>query len=328
MNRLPAGLLAVTLWLSPFAPAGAAADESAQQLADQSLGAATPAPDASAADLAKQQGLDDGNPGTDPEESAAQLAADQGVEAAAPADESAATLATETGVEAGAAPDDSAAKLAEKAGLEAKPKIVGSATGSVFSGGEGINGSVFAVAAFPDGSVVVGGRFNAVNGQPRSNLARIKADGSLDGSFLGAPNDGVSGAVYALALDTAGNLLVGGYFTTAQGQPAQNFVRYLANGTLDPAIGEGQSPNGAVYALAVQANGKIVIGGEFSQVGPTPRRNVARFNADGSLDGPVTAADTSTGTVRALTALRTGPVLVGGTFEIAGQDAKNLLKAE
>ena len=77
--------------------------------------------------------------------------------------------------------------------------------------------------------------------------------------------------------------------------------------------------------MALQSDGKIVIGGEFTQVGSAPRRNIARFNADGTLDGPVASSNASTGAVRCLAALPNGGVLAGGSFSIAGQTMRNLL---
>jgi hypothetical protein len=307
MKRFPTGILLATLLFALPAIPRVFADESAQQLAKQQGLSGNSAPDESAEALAKQNGVAD-TPGQDPEESAADLAKQNGV-AIDPASEQ----------------DESARKLAEKEGLEKKSKKVASSAQSVFTGGEGIDGSVFASVALSDGSAIVGGRFTSVNGQPRANLARILADGTLDPKFLAAPNDGVSGAVYALAQDASGNLLVGGFFTSAQGVPAQNFVRYLANGTLDASFNGGQSPNGAVYAIAVQPDGHMVIGGQFSQIGSVPRRNLARYNADGTLDGAVTAANGSTGSVRSVAVLANGAILAGGTFEVPGQSGHNLL---
>lgn len=325
MKRFPSGILfASILLLAPVTPP-LFAEESADQLANQTLGTDSENQDESAEDLAKQNGVAD-IPGTDAEESASQLAKERGVSTPAGGDDeqSAGDLAKKDGLATEPAGDESASKLAESNDLEKKSKKVSDPAASVFAGGEGVNGSIYAVAALSDGSTVIGGRFTEVNGQPRSNLAHVNADGSLDAkSILGAPTDGVSGAVYALAVDTNGNLLVGGYFTAAQGEPVQNFARYLANGKIDPTFNGGQTPNGPVYAIAVQPDGKIVIGGEFTTVGNVPRRNLARFNADSTLDGALAAA--GSGSVRSLVTMANGGVLVGGTFEIPGQTARNIL---
>jgi uncharacterized delta-60 repeat protein len=331
MKPFPAGILfASLLFAAPLAPL-VFAEESADQLADQTLGPDNNQQDESAEQLAKQQG-DAINPNSDPDQSAEDLAKKQGVaiDPSTDPDESAAQLAKQQGlaIDPNTEADESASHLAKKDGLEKKNKIVASPSQSVFTGGEGVDGSVYAVAALADGSAIIGGRFTSVNGQPRSNLARIKADGTLDPKFLAAATDGVVGAVYALAFDANGNLLVGGYFSSAQGQTAQNFVRYLASGTLDTSFNGSQNPNGAVFAIAVQPNGKILVGGQFSTVGDTPRRNLARFNADGTLDAPVTSATVGAGSVRSLAVLADGSVVAGGTFEIPGQTAQNLLHAQ
>jgi uncharacterized delta-60 repeat protein len=222
--------------------------------------------------------------------------------------------------------DQSASNLAKQRDLAKKSKRTGDANSSVYADGDGVDGTIYAIASQPDGKVIIGGRFNNVNGQPRLNLARINADGTLDTSFLAGPTDGVDGTVRALALDARGNLLVGGYFSTAQGQPRQNFVRYLASGKLDTSFAANLAPDGPVYAITVLPKGGVVIGGKFEQIGGQPRRNVAKFQASGALAGPVAAADSSAGSVYAL-ASQPGGTVAGGKFEIDSQTARNLLLA-
>src|SRR6476661_3378584 len=61
-----------------------------------------------------------------------------------------------------------------------------------FDPGSGVNGFVYAAAMQPDGKVIIGGQFNTVKGLERTNVARLNADASGDGSFVDAgPNAGV-----------------------------------------------------------------------------------------------------------------------------------------
>lgn len=326
MKRIPAGLLVLTLALvSPALPRLHAA-ESAEQLAEQDLGSDQDTPDESAAQLSEK---DLGSDQNSPDESAAQLSnKDLGPDQNTP-DESAAQLSEKDLGSDQNSPDESAAQLAEKDGMEKKPTVVSSNGPSAFGVGEGVDGVIYATTTLSDGSVVVGGNFDTVNGQPRENLAVFKPDGSLDQTLLAGSAAGVDGTVYALAIDSKGNILVGGYFTvnTDAGDPLQNFARFLASGKLDQTFTAGLSPNGAVYAITVQPKGSIVVGGEFSQVGAQPRKNLARFNANGSLDGPVGTAAASTGQVRSLVSLVKGGVFAAGAFQIDGQSARNLLVA-
>ena len=97
---------------------------------------------------------------------------------------------------------------------------------------------------------------------------------------------------------------------------------------------QGQSPlpddfnpgvNGRVNALAQQADGKILVGGTFSELGGTPRNNIGRLNPDGTLDerfDPVAG-----GTISALVVERNGNILVGGSFSsLAGQPRASLAR--
>ena len=64
-----------------------------------------------------------------------------------------------------------------------------------------------------DGKVILGGNnVIAVGGVTRNQIARVHADGTLDTTF----NPNSSGAVFTLAFQTDGELLLGGSFTTLE----------------------------------------------------------------------------------------------------------------
>jgi uncharacterized delta-60 repeat protein len=92
---------------------------------------------------------------------------------------------------------------------------------------------------------------------------------------------------------------------------------YLADpATLDGDFADPQL-DGQVTALALQPDGKIVIGGAFSTVGEQPRMRLARLNPDGSLDPDFNPG--ANGLVRALAVQPDGKILVGGFFSsVAG----------
>ena len=204
------------------------------------------------------------------------------------------------------------------------------ALSSVFGTGEGVNGEVLATVIQPDGKIVIGGRFSSVNGIARNNIARLNGDGTLDRTFADQPAQGVNGQVSALAIQPEGGILVGGTFTQAGQVETLNLARYNADGSIDQSFGGADGTesgaNGSVYALAVQPDGKIVVGGNFSTIFGQPRRSIARLNADGTLDAPVTAQNALSGTVRAVASGSDGSFVVGGQFTLSNQNARNLLK--
>jgi len=99
--------------------------------------------------------------------------------------------------------------------------------------------------------------------------------------------------------------------------------------TTKSAFGDGEGVDGTVNAIVVQKDGKIVIGGRFASVNGVPRANIARINADGTLDRTFTDTIESgvNGQVFALTIDSTGAIIAGGLFtQAASTEVLNLAR--
>ena len=131
-------------------------------------------------------------------------------------------------------------------------------------------------------------------------LARVNAGGTLDTNFNPNVNGTSYSAVYSLALQTDGKILIAGQFTSVGGTLRNPMARLNADGTLDT----GFNPNvsGSVSSVAVQADGRILLGGSY----------IARL-----LNGPATQTLTVPDTTQ-LQWLRggTAPELEQVTFEL------------
>ncbi len=302
--------LAITLSFT-----SAFADESAADLANErGLGNESTA-DESAAQLAERTG--DAIPTGDSEESADDLANQLG-ENISPGDteESASQLAEQTGGAIGTTdPEESAGDLADDrlGPTPTDPATPDPTLSDKTADTAGVNGSIYAAVATTDGKVIIGGRFNSVDGSPIANLARLDADGSLDTTFLPDAASGISGTVLALGLDAQGGLIVGGFFNEAHGSEVKNVARYLPDGTLDPNFATAGGANGKVFAIAILPSGNIVIAGQFSSFANQERGNVATLLPTGAL--ATTTDQTVDGMVRSLTPLPTGGILIGGKFQ-------------
>ena len=185
-----------------------------------------------------------------------------------------------------------------------------------------VDGNVYAVALQGDGKILVAGQFSIVGGVPRSNLARVNPDGSVDPSFNPAPN----GPVRALLLQRDGRIVIGGDFTALQpgasgaAIPRNRLARLGADGSVDtafnPNLGGQLQPQ--VHALLLQTDGRIVAGGSFTTVqpagaaAPITRNYLARFSADGSLDAAFNPNPNSI--VLTLALHVEDKILVGGGF--------------
>jgi uncharacterized delta-60 repeat protein len=183
----------------------------------------------------------------------------------------------------------------------------------------GAYGLVDSLAVQADGKILVGGGFTTLGGQSRTNIGRLNADGTLDTSF----NPGADGPyVFSLAVQADGRILVGGFFTTLGGQTRIHIGRLNADGTLDTSFnpGAGGVPNPYVNSLAVQADGKILVGGNFSTLGGQSRRNIGRLNADGTVDPTFNpGADRP---VISMAVQADGRILMGGLFHMLGGQSR------
>lgn len=113
------------------------------------------------------------------------------------------------------------------------------------------------------------------------------AGGKVMTDFFGN-NDQVNG----IAIQGDGKIVAVGYVQRNPTTTVLGIARYNADGTLDSSFGTGGKVTGDVLgigfgpvAVALQSNGKIVVGGASLDFFNGPSHfEVARFNADGSLD--------------------------------------------
>jgi uncharacterized delta-60 repeat protein len=184
---------------------------------------------------------------------------------------------------------------------------------------------VSSLAVQADGKILVGGNFTTLAGQPATNIARLNVDGTLDSGF----NPGADKYVLSLAVQADGKILVGGYFTTLGGQARNCIGRLNADGTLDSGFnpGAGGVDSYDVSSLAVQADGKILVGGNFTTLGGQTRNYLGRLNADGTLDSGFNpgAGGGDYPYVYSLAVQADGRILVGGNFTMLGGQTRNYL---
>jgi uncharacterized delta-60 repeat protein len=180
----------------------------------------------------------------------------------------------------------------------------------------GKQGQAFAVAVQSDGKIIVGGVFNSYGGVSRNGLVRVNADGSLDPTFnpgTGIDSGGFHG-ISKIAIQPDGKIVVAGGFTEFNGVGRKNILRLNSNGSLDTSFNPGSGTDFELSTLALQSDGKILIGGFFTLYNGVSRRNLARLNSDGSLD---TGFDTGTGPesdVLGIAVQPDGKILLAGEF--------------
>jgi uncharacterized delta-60 repeat protein len=138
-------------------------------------------------------------------------------------------------------------------------------------------GTVTALAMQPDGKILAAGDFYY-------NIARVAADGSWDATFVAPIRIARIRCVQVLP---DGKILIGGSITHTNGTRAP-IVRLYESGDWDAsfnvALNVGTTTQPDLFAIALQADGKIVIGGDFSAVNDDTHFGIVGVLADGSLD--------------------------------------------
>jgi hypothetical protein len=146
--------------------------------------------------------------------------------------------------------------------------------------GTGANNTVRALAPLPDGRFVASGFFTSVNDSVAASRIAI---GSVSGSTItwSALGTGLTQFPVAIASAVAvlpsGDILAGGGFTAAGGNPASNIARWNAATGTWSAIDTGL--NISVSAVAFLPNGDILAGGGFSTAGGETSAFIARAAA-------------------------------------------------
>ncbi|GMQ24093.1 hypothetical protein Aoki45_07750 [Algoriphagus sp. oki45] len=181
--------------------------------------------------------------------------------------------------------------------------------------GEGANSSVYTIAIQPDGKILIAGDFTSYNGAEVNRIARLNPDGSLDPSFdPGTGAEGFAASIRTIILQPDGKILVGGVFTSFNGVGRNYIARLNADGSLDTSFNPGTGASSFIFALAIQSDGKILIGGDFVEFNGFQTNGIARLNLDGSIDDSFNTGTGVLGGLRTIALQSDGKIMIGGQF--------------
>jgi uncharacterized delta-60 repeat protein len=186
---------------------------------------------------------------------------------------------------------------------------------ATFNAGVGPNQSVRAIAVQPDGRILAGGDFTTWSGTAHPGLVRLNAGGDLDYSF----DARMTGAVAAAVVQSDGKIIVGGNFQGAGGAARGGLARLNPDGSVDASYAPGSgfyaaAPYPRVTALALQEDGKLLVGGGFTSLDGATHRAIVRLNPDGRVDSTFNPGTGPDGPVYALALQPDGNVIIAGDF--------------
>lgn len=183
----------------------------------------------------------------------------------------------------------------------------------------GGNSSVFDILVQSDGKIVVAGGFTYMNGSSALYIDRYNADGTPSTFASGAGNNTTSGTndyITCLKELSNGDILVGGNFTRFDTQVQSRIAKIDADGfpvtSFVPGIGQGF--NDVVNSIDVQSDGKIIVGGLFTDYAGNTVNRLARLTANGAYDNTFSIGTGFDAKVNKIKVLANDKILVAGDF--------------
>jgi uncharacterized delta-60 repeat protein len=165
------------------------------------------------------------------------------------------------------------------------------------------------------------GMFTTVYGHPRCGVARLDAElTGVDDSF--DPGTGANHLVRGASIQTDGNVVLRGFFTSFRSDPSRKYmVRLQRDGTLDNSFNPGTGPDDCVWSMWQKTDTSWMVLGAFRSINGPTRHGIANLDADGGLNpaySGVTLYNFSLGKVYATALQSDGKVLIGGSFSSCG----------
>lgn len=145
---------------------------------------------------------------------------------------------------------------------------------------EATDSYIYDIEAQSDGKIMISGPFNHYNNTTRYSLARLNNDGSLDTSFdsYNVPHNGTTHTIFGVKQLEDNNYLINGSFSMYNGFDSNSIAKINNDGTYNTSFNIGTGPNEYVWISEIQDNGKILIGGDFTNYNGISIKGIARLN--------------------------------------------------
>ncbi len=131
-----------------------------------------------------------------------------------------------------------------------------------FQTGSGLDGQVRTSILLSDDKLFIGGTFFSYNNIQRGYFAKVDEDGGLDSNFN--PVTGANNSINAIAIQEDRKILIGGDFTSYGGVNSNRIARLNENGSIDMSFVSGLGFNATIASILIQPDGKILVGGSFT----------------------------------------------------------------
>jgi uncharacterized delta-60 repeat protein len=192
-----------------------------------------------------------------------------------------------------------------------------------FNIGDGFDNGVTSIQLQPDGKILVGGYFSSYDSTTSNRIIRLNSDGTIDNTFI--TGDGFDDTVFTIALQPDGKILVGGSFSSYDGEDSSYIIRLNSDGTIDGTFNIGNGFDNGVTSIQLQSDGKILVGGGFTTYNGITRNRIIRLNSDGTIDNTFNIGTGFDGDVNTIAIQSNGRITVGGWFSSYNGTSRNYI---
>lgn len=185
------------------------------------------------------------------------------------------------------------------------------------------------MALQPDGKVLVGAYARTSSTTSNSRVLRLTSTGTTDPTFSSLPlsfGGSITAAARAnvLMVQPDGKVVLAGYIGAVGGINRSNVARLATDGSVDPGF-IPPTITGNLFALALQPNGRLLVGGAFTGTGLPG--NLMRLDTDGTADASFGSSAMPNSQVRSILVQTDGAIMLGGIFtSVGGQPAMALAR--
>ena len=170
----------------------------------------------------------------------------------------------------------------------------------------GNDGHIREIVQQSTGKLIVVGHFTSVDGDTYNRIVRLNTDGSVDNTFVSGT--GLNNYAFVCKVLSDNSILVGGQFTSYDGNACSKIAKLGANGAFDSTFASNApSFDNQVYAIAYNSGGDIYVGGWFTN-------RIVKLLSDGTTDGTFDIGSGFNERVNDIQVQSNGKVVVGGWF--------------
>ena len=192
-----------------------------------------------------------------------------------------------------------------------------------FNNNVGANSNVLNVSLQSNQKWIIVGQFTSYNEVAQNYITQINTDGTLSPGFNAGTLIGANNRVNSLVVQQDGKSIIVGQFTAYNGLAANRIARVNMDGSNDESFLIGSGANNSILASKMQSDGKIILGGSFTNFNEMMSNRIVRLNSDGSIDTNFNVGSGANATISAIEIQHDGKIMIAGQFTAINEVERN-----